>query len=109
MNNTRVLTYCLSCKSDTINIDPKVIKTKNNKRVIISRCSICNDKKSIFISQGSGLLDNLGLNTPPNRIKNALWNGLDNKIIEMNNIINKSLLAGDKFISEMHLRQHQFV
>ena len=34
---------------------------------------------------------------------------LDNKIINMNNIINKSLLAGDKFMSEMHLRQPQFV
>ena len=37
----RDITYCLSCKKDTKNIDPKVIKTKNNKRVIISRCSIC--------------------------------------------------------------------
>ena len=27
----------------------------------------------------------------------------------MNNIINKSLLAGDKFMPEMHLRQRQFV
>ena len=26
----------------------------------------------------------------------------------MNNIINKFLLAGDKFMSEMHLRQPQF-
>ena len=34
---------------------------------------------------------------------------LDNKIIEMNKLINKFLLAGDKFMSEMHLRQHQFV
>ena len=34
---------------------------------------------------------------------------LDNKIINMNNIINKFLLAGDKFIPEMHLRQPQFV
>ena len=30
---------------------------------------------------------------------------LDNKIINMNNIINKLLLAGDKFMPEMHLRQ----
>ena len=65
----RDITYCLSCKKDTRNIDPKVIKTKNIKRVIISRCSICNNKKSIFISQGSGLLDTL-----ENRMKNALWN-----------------------------------
>ena len=27
----------------------------------------------------------------------------------MNNVINKFLLAGDKFIPEMHLRQPQFV
>ena len=70
----RDITYCLSCKKDTKNIDPKVIKTKNNKQVTISRCSICNIKKSIFISQGSGVFDSLGLNTPQNRMKNALWN-----------------------------------
>ena len=34
---------------------------------------------------------------------------LDNKIINMNNVINKFLLAGDKFMPEMHLRQLQFV
>ena len=34
---------------------------------------------------------------------------LDNKTINMNNIINKFLLAGDKFMLEMHLRQPQFV
>ena len=27
----------------------------------------------------------------------------------MNNVINKFLLAGDKFMPEMHLRQPQFV
>ena len=34
---------------------------------------------------------------------------LDNKIIKMNNIINKFLLAGEKFMPEMHLRQPQFI
>ena len=34
---------------------------------------------------------------------------LDNKIINMNNVINKFLLAGDKFMPEMHLRQPQFI
>ena len=34
---------------------------------------------------------------------------LDNKIIIMNNIINKFLLVGDKFMPEMHLRQPKFV
>ena len=34
---------------------------------------------------------------------------LDNKIINMNNIINNFLLTGDKFMPEIHLRQSQFV
>ena len=34
---------------------------------------------------------------------------LDNEIINMNNVINKFLLAGYKFTTEMHLRQPQFV
>ena len=47
-------TYGLSCKKDTRNIDPKVIKTKYNRKMMLSRCSICNNKKSTFISKGSG-------------------------------------------------------
>ena len=39
-----------------------------------SKCSICNNKMSTFISQGSGLFDSLGLNSPQNRMKNVLWN-----------------------------------
>ena len=38
----REITYFLSCKKDTKNIDPKVIKTENNKRVMSSKCSIWN-------------------------------------------------------------------
>ena len=52
-------TYCLSCKKDTKNIDSKVIKTKNNRKMMLSRCSIFNNKKSTFISQGSGIFDSL--------------------------------------------------
>ena len=39
-----------------------------------TKCSICNNKKSTFISQRSGLFDSLGSNTPQSRMKNALWN-----------------------------------
>ena len=34
---------------------------------------------------------------------------LDKRIINMNNVINKFLLAGGKFMHEMHLRQPQFI
>ena len=70
-------TYCLSCKKDTKNIDSKVTKTKNNRKTMLSKSSICNNKKSAFISQGSGLFDSLGLNTPRNKMKNALWNAFN--------------------------------
>ena len=48
--------------------------------MMLSRCSICNNKKSTFFSQGSGLFDSLGLKTPQNRMKNALWNASIEKI-----------------------------
>ena len=48
-------TYCLSCKKDMKNIDPKVVKTKNNRKVMLSRCSICNNKKSTFTAEPSAL------------------------------------------------------
>ena len=70
-------TYCLVCKKYTGNINPKVIKTKNNRKMMLSRCSICNNKKPTYISQESGLLDSLGSNTPQNRMKNALWNAFN--------------------------------
>ena len=73
----RDITYCLSCKKDTRNIDSKRVKTKNNKRGMSSKCSIFNNRKSTFTSQGSGLFDSLGLNTPQNRMKNALWNAFN--------------------------------
>ena len=41
---------------------------------MLSKCSICNNKKSIFISQGFGLFDSLVFNTTQNRMKDALWN-----------------------------------
>ena len=70
-------TYCLVCKKDTRNIDPKVIKTKNNTKTMLSRCSICNNKRSTFISQGSGIFDSLVYNTNRDRMKDALWNAFN--------------------------------
>ena len=67
-------TYCLSCKNDTKNIDSKVIKTKNNRKKMLSRCSICNYKKSTFLSEGSGIFGSLIYNTRQNKMKDALWN-----------------------------------
>ena len=64
--------YCLSSKKYTGNINPKVIKTKNNRKMILSRCSICNNKKPTFASQGSGIFNSLVYNTDRDIIRDAL-------------------------------------
>ena len=45
--------------------------------MISSRCSICNNEKSTFISQGSGIFDSLIYNTRQNKMKDALWNAFN--------------------------------
>ena len=70
-------TYCLSCKKDTKNIDSKVIKTKNNRKMMLSRCSICNNEKSTFVSEGPGIFDSIIYNTRQNKMKDPLWNAFN--------------------------------
>ena len=62
-------TYCLKCKTNTDNIDPKMFRTKNNRLLMLlmqSICSVCKNKKSRFVKEqdAKGLLSNLGIKTP---------------------------------------------
>ena len=54
-------TYCVKCRKDTENIDPKMVRTKNNRLVMQSKCSACTIKKSRFVKEqeAKGLLSNL--------------------------------------------------
>ena len=56
-------TYCVKCRKDTENIDPKIFRTKNNRLVMQSKCSACGIKKSSFLKEqeAKGLLSNLKL------------------------------------------------
>ena len=65
-----MLSYCLKCRRSTESINPKVSKTTKGKTMILSKCAICDSKKSKFIKeqQAKGLLGNLGLRTPLNKI-----------------------------------------
>ena len=47
-------TYCLVCGKMTDNANSRIIKIKD-KLMMKSLCAICGNKKSKFISQGSGL------------------------------------------------------
>ena len=44
-------TYCLKCRKYTKNIKPQISSTSNDKTMILSRCAICNSKKSKFIKK----------------------------------------------------------
>ena len=63
-------TYCVKCRKDTENIDPKMIRTKNNGLVMQSKCSVCGIKKSRFVKEqeARGLLSNLGIKIPLSKI-----------------------------------------
>ena len=58
--------YCLKCKKDTENINPRVSITSNGRKMILSKYAICSSKKSRFIKdqEAKGLLSNLGVRTP---------------------------------------------
>ena len=62
--------YCLKCKKCTKNINPQVSSTSNGKLMILSKCAICNSKKSKFINQqeAKGLLSKLGIKTPVSKV-----------------------------------------
>ena len=62
--------YCLRCKKNTENIDPKVLATSNGSTVILSKCAIFDSKKSRFIKnqEAKGLLSNLGIRTPLSKV-----------------------------------------
>ena len=63
-------TYCLSCRKNNENTNLKIVKSKNNRSMIQSNCAICDSKKSRFMKehQASGLLSNLGIKTPLNKV-----------------------------------------
>ena len=62
--------YCLKCRKDTENINPRVSNTSNGRKMILSTWAICGSKKSGFIKsqEAKGQLSNLGVRTPLSKI-----------------------------------------
>ena len=63
-------TYCVKCRKDTEYIDPKMVRTKNNRSIMQSKSFACRIKKLIFVKEreAKGLLSNLGIKTPLSKI-----------------------------------------
>ena len=62
--------YSLKSRKNTENINPKVSKTSNGRTMVLSKCAICDSKKSRFIKnqEAKGLLNNLGVRTPLSKV-----------------------------------------
>ena len=62
----KIKLYCLKCRKDSENINPKVSNTSNGRKMILSKCATCGSKKSKFIKdqESKGLLSNLGTRRP---------------------------------------------
>ena len=62
--------YCLKCRKYTEDIDPKITGSSNGRTMILSKCAICESKKSRFIKnqEAKGLLSKLGIKKPLNKI-----------------------------------------
>ena len=55
--------YCFKCRKNTESKNPKVARTKNGRKVLLSNCVVWNSKKSKFLKQQEtiGLLSSLGI------------------------------------------------
>ena len=62
--------YCVKCRKYAENIDPKMFRTKINRLVMQSKCSVSEIKKSRFLKEqeARGLKSNLGIKTPLSKI-----------------------------------------
>ena len=65
-----MLSYCLNCRKNTESKNPKVARTKNGRVMLVSKCAVCDSKKSKCIKEqeASGLLSSLGIKTTLSKI-----------------------------------------
>ena len=63
-------TYCVKCRRNTENIDPKMVRTKNNRLIMLSKFPGCGIKSSRFVKEqeAKSLLSNLRIKTPLSKI-----------------------------------------
>ena len=62
--------YCLKCRKNTENIDPKVSASSNGRVMILSQCAVCGSKKSRLIKnqEAKGLSSKLGIKTSLSKV-----------------------------------------
>ena len=65
-----MLSYCLKCRKNRGSKNLKVVRTKNGRIMLLSKCVVCDSKKLKFIKEqeASRLLSSLGTKTHFNKI-----------------------------------------
>ena len=46
-----MLSYCWKCRKNTRSKNPKVVRTKNGRILLLSKCAVCDGKNSTFIKE----------------------------------------------------------
>ena len=65
-----MLSYCLKCRKNTESKTQKLQGQKNRRTMLLSKCAVCDIKKSKLIKQqeASRLLSSLGIKPPSSKI-----------------------------------------
>ena len=65
-----MLSYCLKCRKNTESKNPKNVKSKNGRILLLSICAVYEIKKAKFIKdqEASGSLSDLGIRTSLSKI-----------------------------------------
>ena len=46
-----MISYCLRCIKDTESKNPKVVRAKNGRKMLLSKCAVCSSKKLKFLKK----------------------------------------------------------
>ena len=70
-----MLLYFLNCRKSTKSENTKVVRTKNGRIMLLSKCAVSDSKKSKSIKdqEASGLLSSFGIKTPLTLFKIGLF------------------------------------
>ena len=65
-----MLSFCLKCRKNAESKNLKVVRTKKKRTMLLSKCLVCNRKKSKFLKgqDARGLLSSLGIRTPLSKV-----------------------------------------
>ena len=66
-----MLPYCLKYRKNIERKNEEVVKTKNGRMMLLSKCAVCDSKKSKYIKEqeASLLLSSLGIKIPLSKIR----------------------------------------